>query len=55
MRWRSRANDKYRWHRWFAWHPVKINGIYFWGEIVEKKSRRDLFGNISEFRVIEDL
>ena len=34
MRWdtKSRAG----WHRWFAWHPVVIDGQWVWLETVER-------------------
>lgn len=25
------------WHKWFAWHPVKIDHIWVWGELVERR------------------
>ena len=32
--------DIHSWHRWFAWHPVCLNGTdgaYVWLEFVERK------------------
>ncbi len=34
MRWRVRPP---RWKRWFAWHPVEIEGESVWLEVVERK------------------
>jgi len=30
---------KNAWHRWFAWHPVKIDNQTVWLEMVERSSR----------------
>lgn len=27
----------YRWHHWYAWHPVKLKGEYVWLERIERK------------------
>ena len=29
------------WHRWFVWHPVKINNHMIWLETVERRAIRD--------------
>lgn len=26
-----------RWKRWFAWHPVKVNGAWVWWISVERR------------------
>ena len=26
-----------RWHNWFAWHPIEIDGYYHWLKTVERK------------------
>ena len=39
----KRCDAKYRlinggfWHRWFAWHPVKIGHEWFWLETVLRR------------------
>lgn len=40
MRWRVNQDDSGVWHRWFAWHPVNIDGDRVWLETV---MRRDTF------------
>ena len=42
MRWPSKARDLSKWHRWFAWHPVKLparNGpeLWVWGAAIERQ------------------
>lgn len=34
MRWK--VSDPYKWHRWFAWYPVKCgrDGVWVWMEKV---------------------
>lgn len=34
---RARAERRSRWHRWFAWMPVGINGTAVWRETVERR------------------
>ena len=26
-----------KWRVWFAWRPVKVNGVWVWGKIVYRK------------------
>lgn len=35
MKWHLR--NKAEWHRWFAWHPVKINNALVWLRWVERR------------------
>jgi hypothetical protein len=46
MKWKARdkeaEKEKIReaikkWHNWFAWHPVNIDGYYHWLKTVERK------------------
>lgn len=30
-------NKLQQWHRWFAWHPVRLNGECVWLETVERR------------------
>ena len=32
-----RLPPKSKWERWFAWHPVKINGKTIWGRYVYRR------------------
>ena len=44
MRWRIKSRwvrDEYYvwsipWHRWFAWHPVRVDNEWVWLEYVER-------------------
>jgi hypothetical protein len=29
-----------RWHRWFAWHPVTVDGALVWLETVERHAAK---------------
>jgi hypothetical protein len=29
--------DIQKWHKWFAWYPVKINQHWFWLQYVEQR------------------
>ena len=53
MRWTSRAKQKHgEWHRWFAWHPVRIpsdvyqDGMWIWREYIERQGTSDWEGGI---------
>jgi hypothetical protein len=35
MRWP--AFDPKEWHRWFAWHPVEVDGMQVWWERIERR------------------
>ena len=35
--WKSRCDKKYKWHKWFAWHPVYIGGYYHWLVMLERR------------------
>jgi hypothetical protein len=35
---RSTSEHKQKWHKWFAWHPVIVNGTFIWLEYVYRKS-----------------
>lgn len=43
MRWKSKAwRNDYEWHRWFAWHPIRLPddrytaGKWIWLETVDR-------------------
>jgi len=33
LRWRRQRE----WHKWWAWHPVRLNGTTVWLEGIERK------------------
>lgn len=41
MQWTPKLNPKYNWHKWYAWHPVKIFGTWYWLEYVQRKYEYD--------------
>ena len=44
------------WHRWFAWHPVRISSSHegVWLEWVERKMWEDYPGQHTEYRNIQE-
>lgn len=41
MRWRKETASEWKariwkWHPWFAWHPVRIGGDMVWLETIER-------------------
>lgn len=54
---RQIRNDKYRkWHRWFAWHPVKVSDTdKVWFEFILRKQRSRInFSWIDRFFMVPD-
>lgn len=37
MRWTASTFDPFKWHTWFAWCPVIVNGQSVWLERIERK------------------
>lgn len=36
MKWKAPEEfDRYQWHKWFAWYPVKVGEAVVWLETVE--------------------
>jgi hypothetical protein len=50
---RVRPKDRANWTRWFAWHPVIIDNVTVWLEIVERKRDPDIFDWVYSYRTIE--
>jgi hypothetical protein len=50
MRWTIKE-PKTEWHRWFAWHPVKVEHQYVWLEKVYRKGQRVPYGWDYDYRV----
>ena len=39
-----------RWHRWFAWRPVRCGGCIAWLRTVERRGCEDMGGHWFEYR-----
>ena len=50
---RIRPKDRVHWHRWFAWHPVIIDNVTVWLEIVERRRYPDIFDWVYGYRTIK--
>ena len=50
---RVRPKDRTSWRRWFAWHPVIIDNVTVWFEIIERKRDPDIFDWVYSYRTIE--
>jgi hypothetical protein len=41
MRWNATPPEPYvdteKWHRWYAWRPVRIDDKWVWREYIERK------------------
>ena len=50
---RVRPKDRATWKRWFAWHPVLIDNVTVWLEIVERKRDPDIFDWVYSYRTLD--
>jgi hypothetical protein len=50
---RLRPKDRARWQRWFAWHPVIIDNVTVWLEVVERRRYPDIFDWVYSYRTID--
>ena len=50
---RVRPKDRTSWRRWFAWHPVIIDNVTVWLEVVERKRDPDIFDWVYSYRTID--
>lgn len=48
-----KPKDRSKWRKWFAWHPVIIDNVTVWLEIVERKRDPDIFDWVYSYRVID--
>jgi hypothetical protein len=48
-----RPKNRTSWQRWFAWHPVIIDNVTVWLEVVERKRDPDIFDWVYSYRVID--
>ena len=58
MRWYSESPEvriarERAWHRWYAWHPIRVGEQLVWLEIVERKITPVFEGEIHDYRLIE--
>ena len=50
---RKRPKDRTGWKRWFAWHPVIIDNVTVWFEVVERRRYPDIFDWVYGYRTID--
>jgi hypothetical protein len=50
---RIRPTDRTKWRRWFAWHPVIVDNVTVWLEVVERRRHPDIFDWVYGYRVID--
>jgi hypothetical protein len=50
---RIRPKDRASWKRWFAWHPILIDNVIVWLEIVERKRDPDIFDWVYSYRTLD--
>ena len=50
---RMKPKDRAEWQRWFAWHPVLIDNVTVWLEIIERKRDPDIFDWVYSYRVLD--
>jgi hypothetical protein len=50
---RLRPKDRSHWSKWFAWHPVIIDNVTVWFEIVERRRYPDIFDWVYGYRFID--
>lgn len=50
---RIRPKDRASWQRWFAWHPVIIDNVTVWLEVVERRRHPDIFDWVYSYRTID--
>jgi hypothetical protein len=48
VRWPIKQVDP--WHRWFAWHPVRVGDEWVWLETIERQIICPELGGASEYR-----
>lgn len=53
----SRHQRLKRWHRWFAWRPIRLYGECIWLEAVERRGQYcDYYGGWDwEYRILSTL
>jgi hypothetical protein len=48
-----RPHGRLEWKRWFAWHPILIDNVTIWLEIVERKRDPEIFDWVYSYRLID--
>jgi hypothetical protein len=50
---RIRPKDRTSWRRWFAWHPVIIDNVTVWLELVERRRHPNIFDWVYSYRTLD--
>jgi hypothetical protein len=48
-----KPKDRSTWKKWFAWHPIIIDNVTVWLEIVERRRDPDIFDWVYSYRLID--
>lgn len=47
MKIKINKTDYTKWHKWFAWHPVRLEDSWVWLTYVERKFHADHFSSLA--------
>lgn len=50
---RVNPKDRYSWRRWFAWHPVIVDNVTVWFEMIERRRHPDIWDWVYSYRTID--
>lgn len=50
---RVRPKDRAKWERWFAWHPIIVDNVTVWFEVVERRRYPDIFDWVYSYKRID--
>ncbi len=56
MTYGEKVAAKHKWHKWFAWYPVRLGTSHDcrWLETIERKFDSNYVGSTTHYREIED-
>jgi hypothetical protein len=50
-----KRKDITKWHSWFAWKPIDVNGYTVWLEMVQRKGRPVFDDYVFEYKLAEEM